>query len=822
MKKYLLVVLLLIATNLVAQQRSFLTYYQLTPYMQTAPGAFKFGLYGFDNPAITSYLHNGDMQFSIITKEMNGITPWGLFTGGKNGTFGVIRGGDDKGYLADYRYGFSFGDPKFSMGFAYGFVGGDKSRFGRSNTLHFGALSRPFEYLSLGGFMTYSLDKEEYEGVVDVAIRPFGDAYPLAVFADASMFNEQKIEDAKWSAGVSWEVVDGIRLNGRYFSTKAATIGVDISFGNYGVGAISALNSDNKVDYTTASVRVGALDRTIMDFISPVKPKIYYELDLSGEIKYQKGLFFDNSKSLLGILRRIKSLGESKSIGGIVINATNILANRAMLWEIRNELEKFKDKGKKVVIYIDRGGLDLYHFASVADKIVMDPLGGIGFEGYLLGRSFYKKMLENAHIGYEEIRLFKYKSAAEGFAREKMSDADREQRQALIDDWYEIAKKDITRGRSISSESFEKLVNEDLIVTYPKAIDMKLVDYSGRWVDRNKLMDTIETKTILTQFVMDLDEPKPFDDKWGYEPKKIAVIYALGECSMDAGIKARTLVNDIKKAMENSNIAAIVLRVDSPGGDALASDYIAEVMRQNRGKKPIIVSQGAVAASGGYWLSMYADTIVANPGTITGSIGVISSWIYDKGLKDTIGISTDFVKIGKFADLGYPFQMPILGLGLPVRNLTSEERKLYENYINDAYGEFTKKVADGRRTTVDKIEPYAQGRVLSGIDGKEKGLVDVLGGLNDAIDIARKKAGIKDNEIFAVVEMPRPTFNLSLDLLGMLGIQNTEIAKDIYKMLNNDEVKVNYLLQSLKMRLENNGKPMYILPAEYYDYVIFE
>lgn len=811
-----------ITTNLIAQQRSFLTYYQLTPFMQAAPGAFKFGLYGFDNPAITQYLHNGDMQFSILTKEINGRTPWGLFTGSPNGNFGLIRTGDEKGVVVDYRYGFSFGDPRFSVGLSYGFVGGDKSRFGRSNTIHIGALSRPFEYLSLGGFMTYSLDKEEYEGVVDIAIRPFGNAYPLAIFADAAMFDNQKIDEAQWSAGVSWEVVDGIRLNGRYFSTKAASIGVDVSFGNYGIGAITALNSDNKVDYTTATLRAGALDRTIMDFISPVTPKVYYEMDLSGEIKYQRSPFFDKSNSLLGILRRIKSLGESKSISGLVINATNISANRAMLWEIRNELEKFKDKGKKIIIYVDRAGLDLYHFASVADKIVMDPLGAVGLEGYILGRSFYKKMLENAHIGYEEIRLFKYKSAAESFARDNMSEADREQRQALIDDWYAISKNDITKARNISSETFEKLVNEDLIINFPKAKEMKLVDFSGRWVDRNKLMDTIESKSKLLNIALELDEPKPFDDKWGYEPKKVAVIYALGECSMDAGIKARSLVNDIKRAMENSNIAAIVLRVDSPGGDALASDYIAEVMRQNRGKKPIIVSQGAVAASGGYWLSMYADTIVANPGTITGSIGVISSWIYDKGLKDTIGINTDFVKIGKFADMGYPFQLPILGLGLPLRNLTSEERKLFENYINDAYGEFTKKVAEGRRTTVDKIEPYAQGRVWSGIDGKQNGLVDVLGGLNDAIEIARKKAGIKDNESFKVVEMPRPKFDFNLGLLSMLGIENSDIARNIFKLFDNDKVKVNYWLESIKLRLENNGKPMYIIPAEYYDYVIFE
>lgn len=822
MKRYFLLFLVIFSTSLIAQNRSFLTYYELSPFMQASPGAFKFGLYGFENPALTSYIHNADLQFSMFTKEVNGRRPWGLFTGSPYGGFGLIKTGDQNGTVIDYRYGFSFGNPKFSLGFAYGFVGGDKSKFGRSNTIHFGALSRPFEYISLGGFMTYSLDKEEYEGVVDIAVRPLGSKYPLAIFADAAMFDNQRLEDAKWSAGVSWEIVDGIRINGRYFSTKSASIAADISFGNMGVGAITALNNENKVDNTVASVRLGALDRTIFDFIKPPTPKIYYEMDLSGEIKYQRGLFLDNSKSLISILRRIKSLGESKSIEGIVINATNIMTNRAMLWEIRNELEKFKEKGKKVIIYIDRGGLDLFHFASVADKVVMDPLGGISFEGYLLGRSFYKKMFENAHIGFEEIRLFKYKSAVENFARDKMSDADREQRQALIDDWYSISKNDITKSRSISSDEFEKLVNEDLIITFPKAKEKKLVDFSGRWVDRNTIMDSIEKSSTLTKFAVDLDEPKPFDNQWAIGKRKIAVIYALGECSMDAGIKARKLVNDLKNAFENPSISAIVLRVDSPGGDAMASDYIAEVMRQNKGKKPIIVSQGAVAASGGYWLSMYADTIVANPGTITGSIGVIASWIFDKGLKDSIGIATDFVKIGKFADIGYPFQLPFIGLGLPVRNLTDEERSKFENYISDAYYEFTKKVAEGRKTSQDRIEPFAQGRVWSGIDAKEHNLVDVLGGFNDAIDIARTKAGIKDNEFYDIVEFPRPSFEFPFGLFDLMGVEESDFAQSIIKLFKNDEIKANYWLQSLKLRLENNGKPLYILPADYYDYVIFE
>jgi len=592
---------------------------------------------------------------------------------------------------------------------------------------------------------TYALSKNESESIIDFAVRPFGNAYPLAFFVDASMFNNEKIKDAKWSGGASWEFLDGIRINGRYFSTKGWSAGLDLSLGEIGYAGNFLFDENNNQTNSSFSIRLGAKDRTIFDDI--FIQKHFIMLDLSGEMKYQRGLFFDNSRTLLSTIRKIKIARESKLVSGLVINFTNCGANREMLWEIREELQKFRDAGKSVVIFIDRAGLDGYHFASVADKVVVDPLGTFSFEGYMLGRSYYKKLLENSHIGFDEIRLFKYKSAVENFVRDDMSEADREQRQALIDDWYDIAKSDICRSRSISGDKFEQLVNETFLYDSDKLLEMKLADTTGRWANFKPIVDKLYGKTTIfgEEFLQEV--PEPFDNQWAYKPNNIAVIYALGECSMDAGINARKLINDIKWAMESKNVAAIVLRVDSPGGDALASDYIAEVMREFKGKKPIIVSQGSVAASGGYWLSMYADTIVAAPGTITGSIGVISSWIYDKGLKDTLGVSVDLVKKGKFADLGYPYQLPLIGIGLPVSPLNTEQRGIIEKYINSSYETFTKKVSDGRKVPVEQIKEVAQGRIWSGIDGKEKKLVDVLGGLQDAINIARDKAGIKKEDI---------------------------------------------------------------------------
>lgn len=809
MKKLITLFITLFSISTAFAQHSFLTYYELSPVMQASPGAFKFGLYGFENPAVTSYLHDADFQLSFWDKSMNGNTPWGLFTGSPYGGFGLIRSGDSAGYVVDYRYSAAFGTSKFALGINYGFVGGDKARFHRSNTLGWGALIRPAQYLSIGLMQNFALDRNDFESVVDISIRPLGNLYPLAFFADASMFNKENLEQAKWSGGISWEIINGIRLNGRYFSTKGYSAGVDLSFGDIGVGGNYLFNSDNNYTQGSYSIRFGAEDRTI--FKDLFIEKNFIKMDLSGEIKYQKGLFFDKSRSFYATLKKIQLARESKMISGIVINFTNTLASREMMWEIREELQKFRDAGKKVIIFIDRGGLDQYHFASVADKIVIDPLGTYSFEGYMLGRSYYKKMLDNAHIGYDEIRLFKYKSAVENFARESMSEADREQRQALIDDWYDIAKKDISSARYLKNNQFDSLVNETFLYSADKALKLKLADTTGRWSDFQKIVNNLYGNTRIFDEGFLFERPQPFDDQWAYKPKLVAVIYALGECSMDAGIKARTLVKDVKWAMECPEVAAVVLRVDSPGGDAMASDYISEVLHQNKGKKPIIVSQGTVAASGGYWLSMYADTIVAAPMTITGSIGVISSWIYDKGLKDSIGINVDLVKTGKFADLGYSYQLPIIPVGLPVKQLNKEERGIIENYISEAYDTFTKKVSEGRKVPVEQIKEVAQGRIWSGIDGKDKKLVDILGGLQDAIEIAKNKAGIKKDENYQIVELPRPTFNLSLNLLNFVGI-DTSLLKS----------KENVLLESLKMRVENNGKPLYILPMDYYDSVVWE
>lgn len=238
----------------------------------------------------------------------------------------------------------------------------------------------------------------------------------------------------------------------------------------------------------------------------------------------------------------------------------------------------------------------------------------------------------------------------------------------------------------------------------------------------------------------------------------------------------------------------------------MASDLVAEAIKKCAKEKPVIVSQGAVAASGGYWISMYADKIVASPATITGSIGVIGGWFYDQGLKGKLGMSTDYVKVGEHADLGFGARLPLVGIQIPDRNLTDDEYARMKDHITSFYRQFVERVAEGRKMEYDDVDEIGRGRVWLGTDGKEIGLVDELGGLDTAIRLAKREAGIGEDEKVELIEMPRPAL-MSSNIFApkLFGIEIKE--EDEYMKL-------------LKFRMEHNGDPLPMLPMDQMGLVI--
>lgn len=775
-------------------------YHSYNDYLMASPASMRYGLYGYVNPAVLGQAEDFDLLFtwSGTSDGFGDFDRWGLFTAlpvPKLG-FGMVRQDADPDVVTDYRLATAFGSRKSSFGFGYGWSGGETGPYNRGKIVTVGTLSRPVRYLSIGLSGTFATSGDAREGIVDVGIRPLGNEI-LTLFADYAPQNMDRYDDAPWSAGLILEALPGVRVTGRYFDDHAITLGLNVSLGRMGLQSQGHSDADRVRSYNTYGVRIGALDRTFLRDLTE-RNRRYLRLDLKGPVKYQRFKWFDKSRTLMGLLTAISAAKDDPTIAGIAINMSGMRVDPEMAWEIREALRDFRTAGKKVVIYADDVGIRQLHFASVADRIILDPISDVFLTGFLGGRFYLKGTLEKLGIGFDEWRFFKYKSAYESFSRDSMSEGDREQIQAILDDFYALVRTEICEGRGMRGEEFDRLVNEEMLILGEDAVEMGLVDTLGRWEVVEDVIEEIEGGKKAMVGVGRLAEYElPDDDYWGGKPK-VAIIYGLGVCAMDEGIKARSLAKVFDRVGGRKDIKAVVFRVDSPGGSALASDVVTEAVKRCKEKKPVIVSQGYVAGSGGYWISMDADTIVASPATITGSIGVIGGWFYNKGLKEKLGMSTDLVKVGDHADLGYGISLPFVGR-LPDRNLTSEERSKFEHNIKHYYDVFVDKVASGRGMEADDVREIAQGRVWSGTDGLDNGLVDVLGGMETAIRIAREKAGISPKEDVDIVQLPEPgLFNPAMFTPSLFGVGYSE----------------NEVLEHLMFRLEHNGEAMPILPLD--------
>lgn len=793
MKLRIIFLFALLSTSLFSQ-----VYNTQSRFWMTSPGAFRNGLFGYDNPALLVYQHQPDLYLTwSVDDTWKNINHWGGFFAMPHFGLSMINNKFNELAVNDYKISTGIGSEQAAIGLGYGWSWGDVDYFERSSYINLGLLFRPSRYVSFG-LSGFAGGGNRQEAIVDLAIRPFGNEI-LSVFGDYSARALVRTNDNKWSAGIALEAYPGFRVTGRYFENKFFTVGVDLSLGRVGFTSISNFDKDKKYTYNTYGIRMGAYDRNVFQ---PIKTKNeYVELDMLGSLKYRKFIFFDDSKTLLEILDQIKTARDDDNIAGLAINTSGMQASRENLWELREELKRFKATGKKVFIFIDRVGINNYHFASVADKLIMDPQGMLTMEGFIAGKTYYANTLEKIGVGFHEWRYFKYKSAVETLSRTSMSEGDSVQLQKLIDDFYKIVKTDVCASRKITADKFDDLVNNNAVFLPREALIERLVDTLGRWETVKQMINQLDEKRFISPGSM-TEYQLPEDNFWGKKPE-IAVVYALGVCDMDEGINARKLSKTIDAIGNDDNVKAIVLRVDSPGGDGMASDVVAEALKNCKNKKPVIITQGSVAASGGYWISMYGDTIIAAPNTLTGSIGVIGGWAYNKELKEKLGVTTDYVKRGEHADMSFGMSIPFIGMQLPDRDLTEFEQKRVDNSILSMYNEFVDKVASGRNKNRGHIDSIGQGRVWSGYDGKANGLVDILGGLQTAIDIAVKKAGLegKQYEIEEYPEQPLFNFNYFMPKLNPIGNETNEF------------------INHMKFRFRNIGVPMPILPLEDMSYV---
>ncbi|NDP20194.1 MAG: signal peptide peptidase SppA [Paludibacter sp.] len=486
------------------------------------------------------------------------------------------------------------------------------------------------------------------------------------------------------------------------------------------------------------------------DAATVLKTNSVYEINLEGTLIDRSkddpfsGVFAEamgnNAEKMIGlddILSNIEKAKNDDNIVGIYLKGGSLSGGIASIKEIRNALIDFKKSGKFIVSYADNYSQRMYYLVSVADRILLNPQGMLELKGLSAQIMFLKNTLDKLGIDMQIVKVGTFKSAVEPFINTKMSDANKLQVSVFMNSIWNTILKEVSVSRKIPVDSLNKFADE-MMMFQPTE---KTKQYA--LVDSLVYIDQVDS--ILKSCVKNIgkDEKLAFvkhtamtkvADNSKFDKNKVAVIYAIGDITdvEGEGIVARDLVETINKVANDSAVKSVVLRVSSPGGSAYASEQIWHALAMLKAKKPLIVSMGDYAASGGYYISCMADKIVAQPNTITGSIGIFGVIPNIKGLNEKLGLTYDGIKTNKMSD------------AISVnRAFTPDERNLMQNYVNRGYELFVKRCADGRKMTTDQIKNIAEGRVWTGEDAIKIGLVDKIGGLNDAIKLAVEKAKLK-------------------------------------------------------------------------------
>lgn len=469
------------------------------------------------------------------------------------------------------------------------------------------------------------------------------------------------------------------------------------------------------------------------------------------------------------ILSSIKKAKENDNIKGIYINAGAFAASNASLKEIRDQLADFKESGKFIIAYADVYSQGCYYLSSVADKVIMNPQGNLDLHGLSSSPTFYKGLLDKIGIEMQIFKVGTFKSAVEPFMLDKMSDANREQVTAYISDIWSTITSEISDSRKISVDKINQLT--DSLQTF------KLANTSVS----DGLVDTLMYETEVKEYLKDLLKVEKAKDvrmasikdmtsvpfvKESNSKDVIAILYAEGSINNGSGkdgITDKRYVKEIEKLKDNDKVKAVVFRVNSPGGSAYASEQIWKAITDLKAKKPVVVSMGDYAASGGYYIACNASKIIAQPNTLTGSIGIFGMFPNFEGLTKKVGLSFDNVKTNKFADFGDA-----------TRPMRPEEKVILQQYIEHGYDLFLTRCSEGRNIPKDSLDHIAQGRVWTGNQALKIGLVDALGNIDTAIQEAAKLAKLDD---YSLQDYPK-----KVDFLeSLLSNQKEEFATKAMK-----------------------------------------
>ncbi len=526
------------------------------------------------------------------------------------------------------------------------------------------------------------------------------------------------------------------------------------------------------------------------------------KLDLGGtEDPHAANPFGADKRNYLGLLQLIERAAKDPNLDAVLLKPGSYGVGWARLLEVRESLKRLRRSGKKVFFYAESLSTPDLILASVADRVSMPESGSVFIPGVNFDMMYMKGLLDKLHIKFDVIHIGEFKTAGKSMVRETMSDAQRKSLTPIVDEFYNSLVKTLAEGRGLSEDKIKQAIDKG-IMSAKEAKAFGLIDrveyrdqfkqgikafFPGKklkraadYKDKGKLKIDPSNPLAAVSVLMQAFMPK--QKKRGAGPR-VAVIYCTGvivsgksQYDWSGNVSAMgsdTIVKAIDKARKDKDVKAIVLRINSPGGSGLASDMIwRAVARAKAAGKTVISSMGDVAASGGYYIAMNSDQILAERQTITGSIGVVGMVPDMSDFYAWVGLSPQRIERGKRA-----------AAFLGTKPLTDDDKNVLRDYMKDFYTDFVAKVAAGRNNTPKQIHAIAQGRVWTGAAAKENGLIDRLGGLNDAIALARERAGIKDGvrgKDWHVAQYPQRAgmFEMLEEMLGVrLGLTETMLAK---------------------------------------------
>ncbi len=763
------------------------------------------------NPAGLAVREGADFMFLLPYDRHNLTDDVGMYL--RAGAMGFDIEWVRRGFLDYERYTLSHG-MKFAPGvyFGFGYSWYEGVDHGGSWTL--GLRGHPCKHVSLAAVADGINEPKVFDirqktrYTFGMAARPLNDR--LTVSVDAGLFETGTYSygDAiDWDFRVEAEPIDGIHLIGSYkpendFRDESFGIGLEFATGYSRLGEVMSIGSDGKIAEGTGIVQFSTgYQRTIAE------PKHrYVSLTIQGNYPEEKPpfrLFAPRKTTFAELLERIQRLEEDPAVEGMTLKLKGPKMSPAKYQEIRDALVSFKEAGKKIVCYMESCGNYGYYLASVADKIAMIPTGDAAVVGMRGRAMFLKNTLEKLGITAELYQIAEYKTAADLLTRESMSEAHREMINSLLDDLYDQYTETIAQSRGWTQSEFKSIIDQG--------------PYTGAGAYEAGLVDTLIFQDELQDLVKQVGGEKinmvsgcnywcqeDYETEWETPfVNKIAIVYATG--AIESGksgsdmlfgktMGSETVADAIRVARNDPQVKAIILRIDSGGGSALASDVIlreAKLCTEGDDAKPFIVSMSGVAGSGGYYIACLADTIVADAGTITGSIGVITGKLSFSGLYEKIGVNFETLNRGDHASI-YDTD----------RGFTDDEWKLVKAQCHEIYDTFVENVAEGRDMTPEEVDEIGKGRVWTGNQAKKIGLVDEIGGLRLAIEIAKEVAEIPETRDVEYTILPKPKgFGFGHEINGII---SDYLSPEIKAMASQWKRASNY----------RDGEPLLLMPFE--------